>query len=147
MQPRSLPTHRYTSMRCYITNSYIGKSVHLLLRQTTYIYTYIYIQKVKVKFSRYWPGVVQRVGRVIDLLFHDRVTRRCDWSAAHPGRTGKEPVPILQEGGWTPGPVWTGGKSRPHRDLIPKHPACNHSLYRLSYPAHIYIYIYIQGYS
>ena len=26
---------------------------------------------------------------------------------------GKEPVPILQEAGWAPGPVWTGGKSRP----------------------------------
>jgi len=36
MQPRSLPTYRYTSTRCYVTNSYIGKSVHLLLRQTTY---------------------------------------------------------------------------------------------------------------
>ena len=37
MQPRSLPTRRYTLMRCYITNSYIGKSVHLLLRQTMYL--------------------------------------------------------------------------------------------------------------
>ena len=36
---------------------------------------------------------------------------------------GKDPVPILQEAGWTPGPVWTGGKSRPHRDSIPDHPA------------------------
>ena len=32
--------------------------------------------KVKVKFSRYRPGVVQRVGRGIALLFHDRGTRR-----------------------------------------------------------------------
>ena len=32
---------------------------------------------------------------------------------------GKDPVPILQEAGWAPGPVWTGGKSRPHRDSIP----------------------------
>jgi len=32
---------------------------------------------------------------------------------------GKDPVPIVQEAGWTPGPVWTGGKSRPHRDSIP----------------------------
>jgi len=39
MQPRSLPTRRYTSMRCYITNPYIGKSVHSLLRQTTYMST------------------------------------------------------------------------------------------------------------
>ena len=26
---------------------------------------------------------------------------------------GKDLVPILQETGWAPGPVWTGGKSRP----------------------------------
>jgi len=38
---------------------------------------------------------------------------------------GKDPVPILQEAGWAPGPVWTGGKSRPHRDSIPDRPARN----------------------
>ena len=32
--------------------------------------------KVKVKCSRYRPGVAQRVGRCIALLFHDRGTRR-----------------------------------------------------------------------
>ena len=32
--------------------------------------------QVKVKFSRYRPGVVQRVGRGIALLFHDHGTRR-----------------------------------------------------------------------
>ena len=31
---------------------------------------------------------------------------------------GKDPVPILQEAGWAPGPIWTGGRSRPHRDSI-----------------------------
>jgi hypothetical protein len=74
--------------------------------------------------------------------------------------TGKDPVPILQEAGWAPGPVWTGGKSRPHRDSIPDRQARRQSLYRLSYPAHtlyiyvcmyvlcmsIYIYIYIYIY-
>ena len=35
----------------------------------------------------------------------------------------KDPVPIVQEAGWAPGPVWTGGKSRPHRDSIPDRPA------------------------
>ena len=35
---------------------------------------------------------------------------------------GKDPVPIVQEVGWAPGPVWTGGKSRPHRDSIPDRP-------------------------
>jgi len=32
---------------------------------------------------------------------------------------GKDPVPIVQEAGWAPGPVWTGGKSRLHRNSIP----------------------------
>jgi hypothetical protein len=34
MQPRLVPMCRYTSTMCYVTNSYIGKSVHLLLGQT-----------------------------------------------------------------------------------------------------------------
>ena len=36
MQQRSLPKRRYISTRCYITNSYTGKSVHLVLGQTPY---------------------------------------------------------------------------------------------------------------
>ena len=48
----------------------------------------------------------------------------------------KDPVPILQEAGWASGPVWTGGKSRPHWDSIPHRPARSQSLYRLIYPAH-----------
>jgi len=73
----------------------------------------------KVKWSRYRPGVAERVG--IALLFHDRHTRR-GWvvsSTPRPHFTpGKDPVPIVQEAGWAPGPVWTGGKSGPHRDSI-----------------------------
>jgi len=34
----------------------------------------------------------------------------------------RDPVPILQEAGWAPGLVWTGGKSRPQRDSIPERP-------------------------
>ena len=59
---------------------------------------------------------------------------------------GKEPVPVLQEAGWAPGPVWMGGKASPHRDSIPDRPA------RISVaiptelpsppPTHIYIYIF-----
>jgi len=49
---------------------------------------------------------------------------------------GKDPVPILQEAGWATGPVWRGGKSRPHRNSIPDCPLRSWSLYRLSYPAH-----------
>ena len=95
------------------------------------------------------------VGRGIALLFHDRGTRR-GWvvsSTPRPHFTpGKDPVPILREAGWAPGPVWTGGKSRPHRDSIPDRPARSQALYRLNYPAHThththtcvckYIYMY-----
>jgi len=95
--------------------------------------------KVKVKWSRYRPGVAQRVGRGIALLFHDRGTRR-GWvvsSTPWPHFTpGKDQVSILQEAGWASGPVWTGGRSRPHRNSNPDHPARSQSLYRLSYPAH-----------
>ena len=65
--------------------------------------------------------VAQRVGRGIALLFHDRSTRR-GWVASSTPRPhftpAKDPVPILQQAGWAPGPVWTGEKSRPHRDSI-----------------------------
>ena len=70
--------------------------------------------------------MAKRVARVIALLFHDRGTGRGGWSAARPGRTlrpGKDTVPILQEAGWAPVPVWTVGKSRPHRDSILDRPA------------------------
>ena len=94
---------------------------------------------MKVKWSRYRPGVAQRVGRRIAILFNDSGTRR-GWMVSSTPRPhftpGKDPVPILQVAGWAPGPVWTGGKSRPHRDSIPDRPARSQSLYRLSYRAH-----------
>jgi hypothetical protein len=84
--------------------------------------------------------VAQRVGRGIALLFLDRSTRR-GWVVSITPRPhftpGKDPVPILQEAGLAPGPVWTGRKSRPHRDSIPDRPARSQSLYRLSYTAHL----------
>ena len=48
---------------------------------------------------------------------------------------GKDQVPILQEAGWAPGPVWTGGKSCPYRDSIPDRLAHSQSQYRLNYRA------------
>jgi len=113
---------------------------------------YICIYKVKVMCSRYRPGVAKRVGRGIALLFHDCGTRR-RWvvsSTPRPHFTSvKDPVPILQEAGWAPGPVWTGGKSRPHRDSIPDRPSRSSVAIRTEVPAHTHtyththIYIYI----
>ena len=51
---------------------------------------------------------------------------------------GKDPVPIVQEAGWAPGPVWTGAENlAPTGFRSPDRPARSQSLYRLSYPAHL----------
>jgi len=82
--------------------------------------------KRKGKVIPLQASVAQRVGRGIALLFHERGTR-LGWvvsSIPQPHFTpGKDPVPIVQEPGWAPGPVWMDRKSRPHRDLFPDCPA------------------------
>jgi len=130
--------------------------VHLLdkcsniLQHARYIhqgdqYTVFYslCKKVKVKWSRYRPGVAQTVGRGIALLFHDHGTRR-GWvvsSTPRPHFTpGKDPVPIAQEAGWAPGPVRTDGKSRPHRDSIPDRPAHSSVAIPTELPRPLYSY-------
>jgi hypothetical protein len=48
---------------------------------------------------------------------------------------GKDPVPIVYEAEWAPGPVWTGAETLvPTGIRSPDLPARNESLYRLSYP-------------
>jgi len=54
----------------------------------------------------------------------------------------KDPVPILQNAGWVPGPVWTGGKSRAHRNSIPDLPARSSVAIRTELPGPLkYLYI------
>ena len=93
--------------------------------------------------SRYRPGLAQRVGRGIALLFHDPGARRREWSAAHPGRTlspGKTLYPFYRRlGGPRAGP--DGLKISPHRESIPDPPARSQWLYRLSYLAHAVHYV------
>ena len=51
---------------------------------------------------------------------------------------GREPVLIVQEAGWAPGPVWTGAENlAPTVIRSPDRPACSQSLYRLRYPTHL----------
>ena len=81
-----------------------------------------------------------RVSRGIALLFSRTFGTRCGWGcqphAPAASTPRKDLVPIVQEAGWAPGPVWTGTEN-----LAPtgfRSPAClAHSqlLYRLSYPA------------
>jgi len=146
----SEPFHPFSDYKICQNTLLFNYSENLRLKEKNYcvwnayfvllsLFKNMFTKGKKVKWSRYRPGVAQRVGRGIALLFHDRGTRR-GWvvsSTPRPHFTpGKDLVRIVQETGWAPGPVWTGGKSRPHRDSIPDHPARSQSLYRLSYPAH-----------
>jgi hypothetical protein len=59
------------------------------------------------------------------------------WSVPRPGRftPGKDPVPIVKEAGWAPGPVWTCAKNLTLTGIrSADRPARSQSLYRLSYP-------------
>jgi hypothetical protein len=48
---------------------------------------------------------------------------------------GKDPVPIVQEAGWAPWPVWMGVENLAHTGIpSPDHPALSESLYQLRYP-------------
>jgi len=50
---------------------------------------------------------------------------------------GRDPVPIVQEAGWAPGPVWTGVENlTPTGFRYPDYPACSQSLYRLRLSTH-----------
>ena len=52
--------------------------------------------------------------RGIALLFHDHGIRK-GWGVSVMPRPlftpGKDPVPVVQEAGWAPGPVWTGAEN------------------------------------
>jgi hypothetical protein len=49
----------------------------------------------------------------------------------------EDPVPIIQEAGWAPGPVWTGAENlAPIGIRYPDRQARSQSLYGPSYPAY-----------
>jgi len=56
--------------------------------------------------------------------------------------TRKDPVPILQEAGWAPGPVWTGAENLVHTGIRSSvRPARSESQYRLSYPGPLTVWV------
>ena len=100
--------------------------------------------KVKVTLVQalrlYTGRTARRGSRGIALPFHDHSTRR-GWGVSVKPRSlftpGKDPVPIVQEAGWAPGPVWTGAENfAPTGIRSPDRPARNQTLYRLRYPAY-----------
>jgi len=81
-----------------------------------------------------------RGSRGIALIFHDLGTIR-GWGISFTPRSlftsGKEPVPIVQEVGWAPGPVSASAENlAPTGIRSPDRPASSQSLYRLRYPTH-----------
>jgi hypothetical protein len=98
--------------------------------------------KVKVKFTlvqalRLCTGrTAHRGSRGIAPTFHDHGTRRGSGVSVTPRplfTPGKDPVPIVQEARWAPGPVWTGSDNIvPTEMRSPDGPARSQSLYRLS---------------
>jgi len=111
-------------------NTYSLK-IHIMWCEYIYIYIYIYIY---LKKSKVIPLQARCGPEVLEVQLYSSMTAALEggeWSAARFGRT-LPPGPILQEAGWVPGPVWTGGKSRPHRHSIPDRPARSQSPYRLS---------------
>jgi len=122
---------RYFSYRVHNCNISLSWRQTQCVPPKQFCNSVIHYCNIKVKLFRYRPGVAQRVGRDIALLFHDRSTRR-GWVVSSKPRPhfipGKDPEPILQEVVWAPRSVWTGGKSRPHRDSIPDRPARSQSL-------------------
>jgi hypothetical protein len=104
------------------------------------ILTFIFQPSYKQKKSSPYNRPLWRRGgggRGIALLIRDLGARSGGWSAPRPGRftPGKDPVPIVQEAGWAPGPVWTCAKYlAPTGIRLPDRPARSKSLYRLIYP-------------
>ena len=92
------------------------------------------------------PEVEQRYSSILSL------TSALDgdgWSTPRPGRftPGRNPVPIVQEAGWVPGPVWTGAENLASNGIrSPDRPARSESPYRLRYPSLqsvIYCYVFV----
>jgi hypothetical protein len=83
--------------------------------------------------------------RLVRYYFHNLGPRWCGRSEPRPGRFSyeKDPVPIVQEAGWAPGPVWTGAENLAHTGIrSPDRPARTQSLYRLSYRDPPYLKIF-----
>ena len=94
-----------------------------------------------VQALRHCAGrMAHRGSRGIALLFLDHGTRT-GWGVSVTPRPlfipGKDPVPIVQEAGWTPGPIWTGAENlAPNGIRSPHLPGSSQSVYWLRYPAH-----------
>ena len=102
---------------------------------------YVKVKVTLVQALRLCTGrTAHRGSRGLALLFHDHGNRRGWGVRVTPGplfTLGKDSIPIVQEAGWAPGPVWTGTENLATTGFQSQdRPARRQSLYRLRYPAH-----------
>ena len=149
-----LPVPKFTYQQLYYSNSIATLSYFYVQFTSKYGRctgrTVFVCKKVKVKCALLQAlrlstdRTVRKGSRGIVLLFLDHGPRR-GWGVnvtAWPLFTpGKDPVPIVQEAGWVPGPVWTGEVNLATTGIrSADHPASSRSLYRLSYrPTFLYV--------
>ena len=106
-----------------ITFSIVYKWIHASiqnaysnLNSVQFIWLYTWgVKCTPVQALKLWTGHTAHSGsRGIALLFHDHGTRM-GWGVSVTPRMlftpGKDLVPIVQEAGWAPGPVWTGAEN------------------------------------
>ena len=132
----------HTEMYLVFSHSYklaVIWSIHVYFSNITWVkkckVKCILVQALRLCTDR----TAHRGSRGIALLFHDHSTRR-GWGVSVMPRPlftpTKDLVPTVQEAGWTPGPVWTGGENfAPIGIRSPDCPAHSQSLYQLRYPA------------
>ena len=126
--------------------NFLMEMQEIILQVQTDFLTLVFFNNGKVKCTlvqalRLSTGrTAHRGSRGIVLLFLTHSTRR-GWDVSVTPRplftTGKDSVPVVQEAGWSPEPVWTGAEN-----LVPTgfrsqdRLARTQSLYWLSYPVH-----------
>ena len=90
-----------------------GTVQHLCYDTVTFVH--VKVKCTLVQALRLCTGrTAHRGSRGIALPFHDHGTRR-GWGVSVTPRPfftpRKDPVPIIREAGWAPGPVWTGAEN------------------------------------
>jgi len=116
----------------------------IIIKVHTSSYNKLEVKVTLLQALRLCTGrTAHRGSRDIALLFHDYGTRR-GWVVSVTPRPlftpGNDPVSIVQEAGWVPGPVWTGAENfGPTGTLSPDLSPRSQSLYWLSYPAQVFM--------
>jgi hypothetical protein len=98
------------------TRCFLVLFITLMICSTCFGHLYAHHQELTIIYhcsphgtSASWALMVVKCG-LAGYVAGLAALERGEWSTARPNRTlphGKDPVPIVQDAGWAPGPVWT----------------------------------------